>query len=341
MSTASSVEFRASYTSNAPQCSCDLCLSTESIVVRNDPNDYGRIVLCKNCHLMYRDPRMDPEALDSFYEDTFENDPGCRMRAGENFATEKDRKKEETLAENWGIKIIKRHLDPRGKKILDLRCRTGALTALLIKEGAEVIGTEPFQANAEFARQVRNLPNILDLPFSRFDQFPLPPENSFDAINVLGHHVLAHVISPRILLNRIYEVLNPGGYLFLDEKDVLLPARHKKQSPLDSGPAHQYHLTLHTTGCYVQSSGFELLECAIDQYRSSDFRHIRIVARKPKTTSSSSKPKSNIIPGKRSPEAIQRRLSWLGHTWRIRLKKEHFKRKFHRKLQKWGLQRTQ
>ncbi len=316
---------------------CDLCRSTATEEVVEPTIDKYCIVVCRKCQLMYASPQLSPEALDNFYDDTFANDPGCRKRVESAFPPEEDRKKEENLAENWGIKIIKRFIDPQGKRILDLRCRTGALTAILIGEGAEVLGTEPFQANANFARQVRSLSNIIDLPFSRFHQFPVPNGFPFDAVNVLGHHVLAHVLSPRVLLERIFDVLRPGGFLFLDEKDVLHPARHKKQSALDSGPAHQYHLTLHSTGCYLRSIGFELLECEIDKHRISDFRHIRVVARKPEErTTSSGFPHQLKIPGSRSVEAIQRRLWWLARTWRIRLARVRYKRKSQRWLQRFG-----
>jgi len=321
----------------AAPTSCDLCHATEIAVARDAIEGNCRILICENCRLMYRSPQLTTEALDHFYDDTFANDPGCLTRAGADFPPDKDRKKEEILAETWGIKIIKRFIKPRGKTILDLRCRTGALTSILQGEGAEVLGVEPFQGNANYARQVRGLSHIIDLPFSRFNQFPLPNGILFDAVNVLGHHVLAHVLSPRVLLERIFDVLKPGGFLFLDEKDVLLPARHKKQSALDSGPAHQYHLTLHSTGSYLRSSGFELLECEIDKYRISDFRHIRVVARKPeKNKTASDIPHQLTIPVARSVEAIHRRLWWLERTWHIRLAKVRYKRKFQRKLQKWG-----
>jgi len=275
--------------------------------------------------------------LDSFYEDTFANDPGSLQRAGSAFPPDEDRRKEEALAEHWSIKIIKRFIDPREKKILDLRARTGAMTAILKTAGAEVLGVEPFQANANYARQVRGLANVFDLPFSRFHQFPLPQNGQFDIVNVLNHHVLAHVLSPRVLLEHIFTVLTPGGYLFLDEKDVLHPIRHKKRSALDSGPAHQFQLTVHTAARYVRSTGFELLECEIDKHRSSDFRHIRIVARKPQegeTTTVFSR-QTNVGEGP-SMQAIHRRLWWLERTWRIRLARVRVKKKAQRILRRLG-----
>jgi SAM-dependent methyltransferase len=286
---------------------------------------------------MHASPPLSPESLDSFYDDTFANDPGCQVRAGSNFPSDKDRKKEELLAETWGINIIKRFIEPRGKHILDLRCRTGALTSILQEEGAEVIGVEPFSGNANYARQVRRLPNIVNLPFSRFHLFPAPSHDYFDIVNILPHHVLAHVLSPRRLLEKIFKVLKPGGYIFLDEKDVLQPVRHKKQSALDSGPAHQFHLTLQTSARYLSAIGFTLLEYEIDKNRSSDFRHMRIVAQKPKAGETPSTiPRQITVGQNHSTEAIRRRLWWLERTWNLRLTKLAIEKKSLRMLKKIG-----
>jgi len=336
MSSTFSIERTSSVIPGESPTSCDLCQATEFAVAWDTLEGNCRILICENCRLMHRSPQLAPEDLDSFYEDTFANDPGCVKRAGADFPPDKDRKKEEILAETWGITIIKRFIEPRGKNILDLRCRTGALTSILQKEGAHVIGIEPFQGNANYARQARGLSNIIDLPFSRFHQFPLQEDEYFDVVNILPHHVLAHVLSPRILLEKVYKSLKPGGYVFLDEKDVLYPVRHKKQSALDSGPAHQFHLTVHTTAHYFRSTGFDILDCTIDKNRSSDFRHIRIVAQKPQEESLGSHITKQVYSEReRNKKAIQRRLWWLERNWKIRLTLIGLKRKGHRLIQRF------
>jgi len=114
------IELTSSTVLGAAPTSCDLCHATEFAVARDAIEGNCRILICENCRLMYRSPQLTTEALDSFYDDTFANDPGCLTRAGADFPPEKDRKKEEILAETWGIKIIKRFIEPRGKKILAL-----------------------------------------------------------------------------------------------------------------------------------------------------------------------------------------------------------------------------
>lgn len=337
MPSISPIEFPSPSIGEATSPLCDLCNTDVFSVARDATEETGCILICENCRLMYASPQLSPEALDCFYDDTFANDPGCQLRAGTEFPTDKDREKEEILAETWGIKIIKRFIEPRGKNILDLRCRTGALTSILQQEGAKVIGVEPFQGNANYARKARGLSNIIDLPFSRFHQFPSPHEDYFDIVNILPHHILAHVLSPRRLLEQIFKAVKPGGYVFLDEKDVLHPIRHKKRSALDSGPAHQFHLTLQTTARYFISIGFNLLEYELDKGRSSDFRHIRIVAQKPHTEKTISTVPHQVTEGTgQSIGAIRRRLWWLEKFWCIRLAKIKYERKTQKLLKRFN-----
>ena len=131
------------------------------------------------------------------------------------------------------------------------------------------------------AQEIRGLKNACQLPFSRLHKLELPCQIKFDVVVCLTDHVLGHVLSPRVLLTRLFEVLTPGGYLVFEEKDVLQPARWHKKSVLDSGKAHLYHLTVDTTTRYVRSAGFEIQEWTVDRERLSNYHHMWLVARKP------------------------------------------------------------
>ena len=295
---------------------CDLCHSTEAFLLAEPSPLNSQIVLCGHCHLMYAYPQLSPDTLDSFYDDDFRNDPGSRMRPGEGLEDQDDIRKQDATAE-WGLDIIKRFTGIKDKKILNLRCQSGALTARLKSEGAVVYSVEPFEKNIQYATTVRGLSEVSFLPFSGFPTLPIPFPFQFDVINVLMHHVLAHVLSPRTLLEKLFERLVPGGYLFLDEKDVLLPARYKIQSIFESGLAHQYHLTLHTTARYLESAGFRLIECQIDKKRISDFQHIRAIAQKPDKNENPTGVFRSSLPYASIGE-IRHRLEWLRKTWAIR-----------------------
>jgi SAM-dependent methyltransferase len=166
-----------------------------------------------------------------------------------------------------------------------LRCRSGSLNVRLLEEKAEVCGVDPYETNVWYATQRRGLAATFFMPMSRFHDLDVPFGNQFDMVVGLNEHVLAHVMSPRLLLGRLYDLLKPGGYLFLDEKDVLLPTPQLETFVLDSGRAHLFHLTLQTTARYITGAGFELTECEIDKERTSLYKHLRVVARKPETAS--------------------------------------------------------
>lgn len=317
---------------NAGEEQCDLCGSPlSSFVVAEASAENCRIVMCGQCRLMYASPRFGESALDTFYQEGFANDPGSRAKVGSSFPRDKELRKEENLAASWGMKIIQRFIEVQGKRILDLRCRSGALSAALTTQGAEVFSVDPFEANINYARQMRGLPNVVLLPFTRFHQCAEPYPFAFDAVNVLAHHVLAHVPSPRRLLTKIFAALRPGGYLFLDEKDVLRPVRYQTRSVFDSGLAHQYHLTLHTTAHYLHSVGFELVECEIDPQRVSDYHHIRAVARKPDKSVAPIEVPQFLDPEPTTGD-IRRRLCWLERSWRLHRAGVVLKRKGQRLL---------
>lgn len=311
---------------------CDLCRSTEAFLVAEPSELNCPIVICVHCQLMYVFPQMEQEALDRFYESRFANDPGSRGRPEEGIEDEDDIQKQDAVAE-WGLNIINRFIQVKDKRILDLRCQTGALSARLQSAGAEVCCVEPFEKNRRYARDRRGLSEISPLPFSRFSQLPIPFQGPFDVVNVLTHHVLAHVLSPRMLLEKMFSVLKPGGYLFLDEKDVLRPARYKTGSVFQSGPVHQYHLTAQTTARYLEAAGFQLIECTIDNRRTSDFHHIRAVARKPQVNNVSEAP-PRTIQHYPSLGEIRRRLWWLKQTWALRQNYFFGKRKINKLLRR-------
>lgn len=311
---------------------CDLCGSKEACVVAEPSELNCRIVMCIHCQLMYAFPQIEQEDLDTFYESNFANDPGSRSRPGQGIEDEDDIQKQDAVAE-WGLNIINRFIQIKDKRILDLRCQTGALSARLQSGGAKVVCVEPFEKNRWYANEQRGLSEIFPLPFSRFSKLPIPFQGPFDAVNVLTHHVLAHVLSPRLLLEKIFSMLTPGGYLFLDEKDVLKPARYKTGSVFQSGPVHQYHLTAQTTARYLEAAGFVLIECTIDKGRTSDFHHIRAVARKPESNNLPGMPPQTIHYDS-SQGRIRWRLWWLKQTWTLRQVYFLGKRKTHKILRR-------
>jgi len=313
-----------------PFC-CDLCFGHSYRIVQNESPDNCQLVICENCTLISAYPLLTPQALDAFYDDSFANDPGSHLRSGSGPPAEEHLEKERVKASKWGLSLISQYIDPTGKNVLDLRCRTGALSSLLKERGAIVTCVEPFRNNANVARNARKISNVIELPFSKFDQFPQQENGGYDIVNVLAHHVLAHVLSPGVFLRQVWDSLKPEGFLFLDEKDIFSPTSHKKASVLSTGKAHQFHLSVNTTHLYLRSAGFNVLECKLDKTRKSDFRHIRVVAQRPPNEPE----RFSITAHLPSVSLLQHRLRFLEKTWRFRLLTLYSRRKFKKWVRSW------
>jgi SAM-dependent methyltransferase len=91
----------------------------------------------------------------------------------------------------------------RGRKVLDLGCRSGALTRHFL-EGNEVVGVDVDRAALAKAEERGITPVVADVAE------PLPfADATFDA--VVAGELLEHVAFPELLVSEIGRVLAPGG----------------------------------------------------------------------------------------------------------------------------------
>jgi SAM-dependent methyltransferase len=90
-----------------------------------------------------------------------------------------------------------------GNKVLDLGCRSGALTQHFV-EGNEVVGVDVDRAALAKAEERGITPVVADV------EEPLPfPDESFDA--VVAGELLEHLAFPETLVAEVERVLEPGG----------------------------------------------------------------------------------------------------------------------------------
>lgn len=115
-------------------------------------------------------------------------------------------------AHEYVLPTLKQWLARAGaRRVLDIGCGNGALSAELCNEGLEVVGTEISQSGIALARKL--YPRI---PFFLTGvESPLPQElaGRFDA--VISVEVIEHLLLPRSLFQRAKEALRPGGTLIV------------------------------------------------------------------------------------------------------------------------------
>ncbi len=98
-----------------------------------------------------------------------------------------------------------------GKKLLDLGCGNGSLSAVLAGAGYTVTGAEHSQSGLSQARAA--FPNVTFISQDINEPFPANLHDSFDVI--VAVEVIEHLWFPRQLFQRAKEALSPGGLLLI------------------------------------------------------------------------------------------------------------------------------
>jgi len=143
--------------------------------------------------------------------------------------------------------LIKKHGGGASTRILDYGCGRGILLNGFKQQGADVYGAE--RAGSGFE-------SITDVHIANLDQL-LADGERFDI--VVLWHVLEHLSLPRDDLQKISELLLPGGSLFLE-----VPSFSSWQARLFGRhwfhldfPRHLYHFTARSLQAAIQQAGFE------------------------------------------------------------------------------------
>lgn len=105
------------------------------------------------------------------------------------------------------------------KKVLEIGCGTGTLTACLARTGAQITATDLFPKFLEIARSRNNAGNVV---FQAADAETLE-EFSQDSFDVVCGLSILHHLDINKALNSIFRVLKPGGTIAFSEPNMLNP----------------------------------------------------------------------------------------------------------------------
>uniref|UniRef100_G1P475 Ubiquinone biosynthesis O-methyltransferase, mitochondrial n=1 Tax=Myotis lucifugus TaxID=59463 RepID=G1P475_MYOLU len=104
-----------------------------------------------------------------------------------------------------------------GMKILDVGCGGGLLTEPLGRLGASVIGIDPVDENIKTAQRHKSFDPVLDQRVEyrvcSLEEIVEETAETFDA--VIASEVVEHVIDLETFIQCCYQVLKPGGSLFI------------------------------------------------------------------------------------------------------------------------------
>ncbi len=185
---------------------CDLCgksdeeyLSTKNGTLTGSP---FRVVRCRNCGLIYLNPRFNDDEISRLYDKNYYDGKGFDSNANyfDDFDKECDIDKgfrpEET------VRIIK-EIAPPPSLLLDFGCGIGDLMRQASKYGYKAEGYEVSHFAADFA---------ISNGFKVYSNLDKLPKEKYDIVTAI--EVLEHCSSPMKVLQAIHHSLKPGGYFY-------------------------------------------------------------------------------------------------------------------------------
>jgi 2-polyprenyl-3-methyl-5-hydroxy-6-metoxy-1,4-benzoquinol methylase len=229
---------------------CNLCGGTQWTMVEEEAST--QIVRC-SCGLIFVTPQPPRPVLEQAYEQDYYSpwDEQTALRAG-----------------IWRSRLEQvEAFSPVRGDLLDVGCGTGTFLEVARKAGWRVTGTE-FSAYACRAAKKRGLP----VHNGEVWDAGLPP-GSMDVVTCW--HVIEHVTDPKRVVQEIYRVLRPGGWLVLatpNVRDHLFRIAYRiarGQCPrlyeADERELHLFHFSAGTLRALLSSRGFRSIEIGFDR----------------------------------------------------------------------------
>lgn len=158
-----------------------------------------RLVRCRECGMIYENPRFPDEVILSGYAASHEagHDEQYPIRVNSFYRA---------------LRRLARHLPPPGARVLDIGTAGGAFLVAGNQFGYETEGLEPSQYLVKQGRQRK-----LHVVQGTIESNPLP-EQSFDMVCLWD--VLEHLPDPGNALLSIRPLLRPGGVLLINYPDI-------------------------------------------------------------------------------------------------------------------------
>lgn len=230
---------------------CPLCGKNETEIIFTKGNlDRELInVICKNCSLVYINPRPTKEEYDNFHKEEFLKQKSIT----ETGQIAPKLKKSELTIKRTIFDFLKEYLRA-GQKVLDIGCGYGTLLDIVKKEtGADVYGLELGDLDVKAAKEFYGL----DVFHGSLEEFAAKEENwgKFDIVAM--HHVLEHLPRPLESLEQIKKLLKSGGLLYIGVPNIM---NIKKRPDIFFQIAHPFSYSPYSLGEVLQSGGFSVIK---------------------------------------------------------------------------------
>lgn len=233
---------------------CGLCSSEDSRIIFYSPisensfntsdflattdqyGAYGTVVQCRQCGLIYTNPRPQPDQILTEYRQS--HDPDYLAET-------------ESRSINAFLSLATiRQFVPHGR-LLDLGCSTGFFLNAA-RTYFEVEGVEPSQWARDFALKQLNL----TIRWATLEEAKFPAA-SFDVVTMLD--VIEHLPDPLQTLSQVARILKPQGFVYIVTPDISgLAAKILRGYWWGLRPSHLYYFTPESLGKMLHRDGLEV-----------------------------------------------------------------------------------
>lgn len=231
---------------------CCTCGATDAdpLATKDRYGLYMPVVLCRECGLIYTNPRMDQQAYACFYNDEYR-----KLYVGTRVPTERFFKEQYShgkLIFNYLARHRALPKAPEEISILEVGCGAGGILKFFQEQGCRVKGIDLGEAYVRFGKDRYHL----DLSVGTLEDTKLNEAPDL----ILYSHVLEHILTPNRELEMIRRTLAPHGVLYIEVpgvKNLMNSYRLDFLRLLQN--AHTYHFTLTTLRNLLRKNHFEMI----------------------------------------------------------------------------------
>lgn len=203
-----------------------------------DEPSKDQIVKCKNCGLIYVNPRIQPEKIIEGYSEG----------SDEKFISQAEGR-EKTFTRS--LKIIEKYV-PKGK-LLDIGTAGGSFLAAAKKRGWQVFGIEPNKWLCDWGKKNYGI----EIKQGTLEKNNFEP-GTFDLVTLWD--VLEHVPDPTDTLTRVNKLLKTNGTLVVNYPDIgSSVAQLMKRKWVFILAVHLFYFTPTTIRKLLEKCGFEVI----------------------------------------------------------------------------------
>ncbi len=238
---------------------CVLCGIDETKILFKKKDKFGivddefYVVKCKQCGLLYINPRPTPEEMSLFYPETYSWRE--TLYAHSSYA-KLIRRMEKIYRYHLLRDEVSKVVRFTGKcagKVLDVGCGTGDRLDVFRMRGFETYGVE-ISNSVDYAKGKLRL-NVLkgDIFSGNF------PNEFFDIVTL--YHVLEHTHHPIQVCGEIYRILKEDGFLIVQvpNKDSFQSGIFKQRWAAFDVPRDLYYFGIETLQSVLKKTGFTLI----------------------------------------------------------------------------------